>query len=118
MNKKMNCENLVCQINFEENFKYSGELANEYCKEAVEYAIARVFTKSHEISKICTNISWRKRLAKGKNRKARQFAFVLPANYMELPGSNVLVKGFIDAKGVNVTYAEISAEAEVYTCFM
>ena len=109
MMNKMNYENLVCQINFAENFKFEPKAVCDYCDEAAKYAVARTFTKSQAISKLCTNMSWRIRLAKGKQRKHRYFAFRIPAGIMELPGSMALVKGYVDEVGAVISYVELSA---------
>lgn len=66
------------------------------------YAACRFLTKCDSLSRDYTDLSYKIRLGKGKDRKTKYEWFVVPAALMELPGGWAKVEVAINDRGVEI----------------
>lgn len=112
--KKMMDGSFVCEISVAADYSLLTAVPCEYGKDTVAYAVERFFPKSKRFCRECTQRSWETRIAKGRKDKKQDFAYVIPAILMELPGNWIRVSGEIDAVGVRVRKVEILNEHPVF----
>lgn len=113
--KKMIYGNVICEVAVVNNYSFTTEVACEYNKDTIGYAVERFFARCSSFCKTCTYESWQLRIAKGKARKNHKFTYLIPATLMELPGGWVRVSGEIDTVGVKVMKVELLKD---HPCFV
>lgn len=111
--KKFGFGNIVCEVSVTENYKSFFEVACEYEKDTIAYAVERFFCRSSRFRRECTLESWQIRTAKGRER-THKFSYLIPSVFLELPGNWTRLTGEINAAGVKVWKVELLLE---YPCF-
>lgn len=79
----------------------------DYERDTIAYAIERFFAHATFLCHDLAKESWQFRIAKGKKNKMRSIDFLFPACLMELPGSWIRIRGYIDSVGVCVNRVDL-----------
>lgn len=111
--KKFEFANIVCEVSVTESYKLFSEVVCEYERDTIAYAVERFFCYSSRFRRECTLESWQIRTEKGRER-AHKFTYLIPAVFLELPGSWVRLNGEINAAGVKIWKVELLSE---HPCF-
>lgn len=112
--KKMIYGSIVCEVTVAENYNFFTEVACEYEKDTIAYAVELFFTKCRRFRRECTYQSWQHRIAKGRARQPEKFSYLIPAVLMELPGGWVRLDGNIDEDGLKIQKVELLKEHPFY----
>lgn len=112
--KKMEYQNTICEVEVVSDAVIRKGVPCGYENDTIAYAVERFFTQCKRFRRECTKECWEIRVAKGKNRHARSFSYLIPSVLMELPGGWVRLAGSINAAGVHIKKIELLS---THPCF-